>query len=49
MEIINEHQIGICKGTDLEKAVQANFNGECQEGECILQWQDWLKEKGCQK
>jgi rubrerythrin len=31
MEIINEHQIGICKGTDLEEAVQANFNGECQE------------------
>jgi rubrerythrin len=31
MEIINEHEIGICKGTDLEKAVAANFNGECQE------------------
>ncbi|MGZ7096347.1 MAG: ferritin-like domain-containing protein, partial [Methanobacterium sp.] len=31
MEIINEHEIGICKGTDLEKSVQANFNGECQE------------------
>jgi len=31
MEIINEHQIGICKGTDLEKAAQDNFNGECQE------------------
>ena len=31
MEIINEHKIGICKGTDLEKAVAANFNGECQE------------------
>jgi rubrerythrin len=31
MEIINEHEMGICKGTDLEKVVQANFNGECQE------------------
>ncbi|NYB52659.1 MAG: rubrerythrin family protein [Methanobacteriaceae archaeon] len=31
MELINEHKIGICKGTDLEKAVQANFNGETQE------------------
>lgn len=31
MEIINEHEIGICKGTDLEKLVKANFNGECQE------------------
>lgn len=31
MEIINEHQIGICKGTDLEEVVQANFNGETQE------------------
>lgn len=31
MELINEHKIGICKGTDLEEAVQANFNGECQE------------------
>ena len=31
MEIINEHEIGICKGTDLEKLVNANFNGECQE------------------
>jgi Rubrerythrin len=31
MKIINEHQIGICKGTELEEAVQANFNGETQE------------------
>ncbi len=31
MDLINEHKIGICKGTDLEEAVQANFNGECQE------------------
>jgi rubrerythrin len=31
MELINEHEIGICKGTDLEKIVNANFNGECQE------------------
>ncbi len=31
MEFVNEHKIGICKGTDLEKLVQANFNGECQE------------------
>jgi rubrerythrin len=31
MELINEHEMGICKGTDLEKAVQANFNGETQE------------------
>lgn len=31
MELINEHKIGVCKGTELEEAVQANFNGECQE------------------
>jgi rubrerythrin len=31
MKLINEHEIGICRGTDLEKLVQANFNGECQE------------------
>jgi len=31
MELINEHEIGICKGSELEKLVQANFNGECQE------------------
>ena len=31
MKIINEHEIGVCKGTELEEAVRANFNGECQE------------------
>jgi rubrerythrin len=31
MELINEHEIGICKDSNLEKIVQANFNGECQE------------------
>jgi len=31
MKIINEHEIGVCKGTELEKIVQANFNGETQE------------------
>lgn len=31
MEIINEHKIGICKGTDLEEVIAANFKGECQE------------------
>ncbi|MEN4006308.1 MAG: ferritin family protein [Methanobacteriaceae archaeon] len=31
MEIINEHEIGVCKDTEVEEAVQANFNGECQE------------------
>ena len=31
MDLINEHKIGICVGTDLEKAVAANFSGECQE------------------
>ena len=31
MEIINEHEIGVCKGTEVEDAVQANFNGETQE------------------
>lgn len=31
MEIINEHEIGICKGTDLEEVIAANFKGECQE------------------
>lgn len=31
MEIINEHKIGVCKGTELEKVVQANFTGETQE------------------
>ncbi len=31
MEVINEHKIGITKGTELEKEVQANFEGECKE------------------
>lgn len=31
MDLINEHKIGICKGTDLEKLVTANFSGETQE------------------
>lgn len=31
MELINEHEIGVCKETDLEKIVQANFIGETQE------------------
>ncbi len=31
MEIINEHKIGVTKGTELEKEVQANFEGECKE------------------
>jgi len=31
MEIINEHEMGITEGTDLEKEVQANFQGECAE------------------
>ncbi len=31
MELINEHEIGICKGTELEKDVKANFEGECAE------------------
>lgn len=31
MEIVNEHQMGVCKGTEMEEAVRANFNGECQE------------------
>ena len=31
MKIINEHQIGVCKGTEMEDAVNANFSGECQE------------------
>jgi rubrerythrin len=31
MELINEHEIGVCKGSEIEKLVQANFNGECQE------------------
>lgn len=31
MELINEHEIGVCKGTEMEDVVQANFNGETQE------------------
>jgi rubrerythrin len=31
MELINEHKIGLCKGTELEKDVKANFEGECAE------------------
>jgi rubrerythrin len=28
---INEHEIGVCKDTEMEDVVQANFNGETQE------------------
>ncbi len=31
MELINEHKIGVCKDTELEKDVKANFEGECAE------------------
>ncbi|MDD3984669.1 MAG: ferritin family protein [Methanobacterium sp.] len=31
MELINEHEIGVCKGTAMEKDVKANFEGECAE------------------
>jgi rubrerythrin len=31
MELINEHEIGVSKGTEVEKEVQANFEGECKE------------------
>jgi rubrerythrin len=31
MDLINEHQTGVCKGTDLGKLVQTNLNRECQE------------------
>ncbi|KAF5086464.1 ferritin-like domain-containing protein [Methanobacterium aggregans] len=31
MKIINEHEMGITEGTELEKEVQANFQGECAE------------------
>ena len=31
MDLINEHEIGTCKGTDVEKEVQTNFEGECKE------------------
>lgn len=28
---LNEHKIGVCKNTEIEDLVQANFNGETQE------------------
>ncbi|MGO9388284.1 MAG: ferritin-like domain-containing protein [Methanobacterium sp.] len=31
MVITNEHKIGVCKGTEMEEIIQANFNGETQE------------------
>ena len=31
MELINEHQIGVSKGTEVEESVMANFKGECAE------------------
>lgn len=31
MELINEHEIGVSKGTEVEDAVSANFRGECTE------------------
>lgn len=31
MELINTNNIGVCKGTDLEEAVSANFRGETSE------------------
>jgi rubrerythrin len=31
MKLINEHEIGVCKGTELENDVKANFEGECAE------------------
>ncbi len=31
MEIINEHKIGVSKGTAVEDEVMANFKGECTE------------------
>jgi rubrerythrin len=31
LDLINEHKIGVTKGTELEKEVQANFEGECKE------------------
>jgi rubrerythrin len=31
LNLINENKIGITKGTELEKVVQANFEGECKE------------------
>ena len=31
VELINEHKIGVTKGTDLEKDVEENFKDECSE------------------
>ncbi len=31
MELINEHEIGVAKGTEVEDAVMGNFKGECTE------------------
>ena len=31
LDLINEHKIGVTKGTELEKIGQANFEGECKE------------------
>jgi rubrerythrin len=31
MELINEHIIGVAKGTAVEEAVMMNFKGECSE------------------
>ncbi len=31
MEIINEHQVGVTKGSQVEDEVMANFKGECSE------------------
>jgi rubrerythrin len=31
MEIINEHKLGVTKGTDLEETVKMNFTGETSE------------------
>lgn len=30
-ELINEHKVGISKGTEVENDVQQNFQGECSE------------------
>lgn len=31
MELINEHVIGVAKGTEVENSVMANFKAECNE------------------
>jgi len=31
MELINEHKIGVSKGSAVEEEVKMNFNGECSE------------------